>query len=222
MKPAIIYRRASTNEETQTNSLGNQEAELYEFAARNGYNIEADIAEYQSAYKNKERKGFEKALGLLRKNKELTLIVHDLTRLSRDIGNWNMWAPLLGQIRFANMGDKSMTELEASLLLVVSANESRVLSERTKKGIQRARERAQEAGSVWSWGGNTNPTKAREVNKAKTANWRQTIQNVCNNLDPKNVLSLREKAEWLNDNGFTNQRGRPISTQTLHNALKAA
>ena len=117
------------------------------------------------------------------------------------------------------MGDKSMTELEASLLLVVSANESRVLSERTKKGIQRARERAQEAGSVWSWGGNTNPTKAREVNKAKTANWRQTIQNVCNNLDPKNVLSLREKAEWLNDNGFTNQRGRPISTQTLHLSL---
>jgi DNA invertase Pin-like site-specific DNA recombinase len=221
MNQAIIYRRASTNETQQRNSLDNQSRELVEFAMSNGYEVIEDYYEYQSASKGLSRSAFDKALSRLRQCNDLTLIVHDFTRLSRDIGTWNDWVDLLPQIRFANSGNKALTELEASLMLIIAANESRTLSERISKGIKRSKERALESGKTWTWGGNKNPVTARASLESKTKAWRDQIKEVCHVLESKGLNSLKKKTDWLNQNGFTNQRGKPISSQTLHNALRA-
>ena len=221
MKQAIIYRRASTNEMQQKNSLDNQSRELIEFASCNGYEVIDDFSEYQSASKGLSRTAFDNALARLRESESLTLIVHDFTRLSRDIGTWNDWVDLLPQIRFSNSGDKALTQLEASLMLIISANESRTLSERISKGIQRSKERALESGKAWTWGGNKNPSCARASLKLKTQAWRRQIKEVCLMLESQGFTTLKQKADWLNENGFTSQRGKPISNQTLHNTLRA-
>jgi DNA invertase Pin-like site-specific DNA recombinase len=218
-KKAIIYRRASTSETKQMNSLDNQARELYGFAVMNGYEIIEDIAEYQSASNGSEREGFKKALSLLKADDELTLICYDLTRLSRDLGNWTSFNSFLPRIRFATRGDVAITELEASILLVVSANESRTMGSRISHGIQRAKERALEAGVEWKWGGNDNPVAATAANVAKTSAWRSSIIEICSALDTQGLKTYREKCEWLNFNGFRSQRGNPISIATLRNAL---
>ena len=221
MKKAIIYRRASTNESQQKNSLDNQTRELVDFASSNGYSLIGDYSEYQSASKGLTREAFDKALKTLRSDSSLTLIIHDFTRLSRDMGTWNDWVDLLPRIRFANSGDKALTELEASLMLIISANESRTLSERITKGIKRAKERAFEDGKDWSWGGCKNPTEATAALKSQTKTWREQIKEVCHVLEAQGHNSLNKKASWLNKNGFRSQRGNSISIQTLSNALRA-
>ena len=110
-KKAIIYRRASTNDTKQTNSLDNQARELFNFACTHGYEVIQDISEYQSASNGSEREGFQKALSALKADDGLTLICYDLTRLSRDIGSWNSFNSLLPRIRFATRGDTAVTEL---------------------------------------------------------------------------------------------------------------
>ena len=218
-KKAIIYRRASTNDTKQANSLDNQARELFNFASAHGYEVIQDISEYQSASNGSEREGFQKALSLLKADEALTLICYDLTRLSRDIGSWNSFSSFLPRIRFATRGDVAVTELEASILLVVSANESRTMGARISNGIQKAKERALEAGLEWSFGGNGNHTHATASLMSKTSDWRKSMIEVCAVLEAQGHKSYRSKVEWLNANGFTNQRGRPISIGTLRNAL---
>ena len=218
-KTAIIYRRASTNDTKQANSLDNQSRELFNFASMNGYEVIEDISEYQSASNGSEREGFQKALCMLAADEELTLICYDLTRLSRDIGSWNSFNSFLPRIRFATRGDVAVTPLEASILLVVSANESRTMGSRISNGIQRAKERAQEAGLEWSWGGGDDCGSARAAKLAKTANWRSTIIEICSALELQGLKTYKAKAEWLNSNGFRSQRGNLISVPTLRNAL---
>lgn len=218
-KKAIIYRRASTDETKQANSLDNQARGLFGFAYMNGYEVIEDISEYQSASNGSERKGFKKAIGMLEADEELTLICYDLTRLSRNIGNWNSFNSFLPRIRFATRGDAPITELEASILLVVSANESRTMGARISNGIQKAKERALEAGLEWKWGGGDDCGSARAAKLAKTASWRASIIEICNILELQGLKTYRDKAEWLNSNGFRSQRGNLISVPTLRNAL---
>lgn len=222
MKRAVIYRRASTDGKKQAHSLSNQAFELTEFAASNGYEVVKDIFEYVSASKGVSRDGFNECLALLEQDCDLTLIAYDLTRLSRDIGNWSSWSAFLPRIRFATRGDVAISELEASILLVVSANESRMIGERVAKGIQRAKERALDSGKEWKWGGCPNPSKARAKLASNTKRWRETIRSVSEVLDERGITTLKAKCDWLNSNGFRSQRGKLIGTSTLHYALKVA
>jgi len=221
MKKAIIYRRASTNETKQAHSLDNQARMLWSFAEEYGYEVIEEVVEYASASKG-ERDGFNYVCSLLSKNPDLHLIVNDLTRLSRDIGSWNDWSCYLPRIRFARKGDVSLTELEASLFLVIAANESRVLGQRISEGIQRAKERALEAGETWTWGNPGNPIHARQALMLQTNSWREKIQSICGMLESSGIHTLAAKCEWLTDNGFRTQRGGIIGNATLWRALKTA
>ena len=219
MKKAIIYRRASTNNTKQANSLDNQARDIYLFAEHNNYSVVGDFAEYQSASKGSDRPAFRDALSRLRDDAELTLICYDLTRLSRDLGSWNEIAPILHRIRFTTRGDSQITELEASILLAVSANESRVLSRRISNGIKKAKQRAQENNEEWKWGGNDDPKEARKARAEKTRLWRSSIVEICSTLSHQGLKTYKSKADWLNKNGFRSQSGNLISVPTLRNAL---
>ena len=221
MKQAVIYRRASTDEMKQANSLDNQSAMLWSFAEENDYHVIEDVVEYASASKG-EREGFAQVVSLLSKNPDLYLIVNDLTRLSRDLGDWNLWSPFLSRIRFARKGDIAITELEASLLLVVASNESRVLGQRISEGIQRSKERALSSGKDWSWGNPQNLVYANQERTKRSNEWRNTIRMVCEMLDQVGQTTLQAKIDWLADNGFKSRRGNKIGLSTLHKVLKAA
>ena len=221
MKQAIIYRRASTDDTKQAHSLDNQAVMLHMFAENNGYHVVEDIVEYGSASKG-EREGFNSVCTLLSKNPDLFLIVNDLTRLSRDLGNWDLWSPFLPRIRFARKGDIAITELEASLLLVVAANESRELGNRTAEGIRRAKERALEANIQWKWGNPQNIGKANEERTRRSNEWRSQIRNVCLMLQQTQSMTLQQMCDWLSENGFKSRRGNKIGLSTLHKVLKSA
>ena len=88
-----------------------------------------------------------------------------------------------------------------------------------KNGIQKAKERALEAGLGWSWGGGDDCGSARAAKLAKTAEWRASIIEICGVLHAQGLKTYKSKAEWLNANGFRSQRGNLISVPTLRNAL---
>jgi len=221
VKKAITYRRASTDEVKQAHSLDNQSRELARFAQTHGYEIVQDIVEYASASSG-ERDGFHAALTLLSNNPDLVLIVNDLTRLSRDIGNWNQWSNFLPRIRFARKGDIAITALEASLLLIIAANEASVLGARISQGIQASKARCIENGGEWTWCSNSNPHQAQNANKNAAEAWREKIINIASLLEAQGFNSLRQKCAWLNENGFKSRQGNNISPMTLRSAINSA
>ena len=77
---AIVYRRASTDEDTQVHSLNRQELQIQQFVENHGYEVVETFAEYGSAYQSNDRPQFKAALEKLASDQSLVLLVNDLTR----------------------------------------------------------------------------------------------------------------------------------------------
>jgi len=108
---AVIYCRVSTKEQVQTLSLGTQQSGCVEFCTRNGWavlKVFRDEDEGESA-KTSERPGFQRMLAFCtsKQNAVQFVVVHDLSRFSRDMGDQ---ACVIAELESAGVHMRSVME----------------------------------------------------------------------------------------------------------------
>ena len=222
---AIVYRRASTDEDTQIHSLNRQEVQIEQFCANHNYEIVETFSEYASAYKGHSRPQFQKALKKLAKDPDLVLLVNDLTRLSRSLEGYGDWKKFLPQIRFASLGNKTVEPLVAELLLVVAANESRVLGSRISSGIKARKKRM---GKAYSWGFGSQDNTVQQEAHAKSIQTRQNkaydnaskIVSMVQYLEGVGITSRKAQVIELEKRNITTTRGCKVTNPAIVRAFK--
>ena len=221
---AIVYRRASTDEETQVHSLNRQEVQIEQFCSSHNYEIVETFCEYASAYKSNDRPQFKAALKRLSKDPNLVLLVNDLTRLSRSLEGYGDWKNYLPQIRFASLGNKTVEPLVAELLLVVSANESRVLGSRISSGIK-ARKKRMGKNYTWGFGNPEHNSKQEALAKAKQTRQNKAydtaskIVSMVKYLEGMGVTSRKAQVIELEKRNITTTRGSKVTNQAINKAF---
>lgn len=222
---AIVYRRASTDEDTQVHSLNRQELQIQQFVENHGYVVVETFAEYGSAYQSNDRPQFKAALEKLAADQSLVLLVNDLTRLSRSLEGYGDWKNYLDRIRFASLGNKTVEPLVAELLLVVSANESRVLGSRIKSGIQAKRQRD---GDKFVWGFGVHKDQSLSQAQSKSLQTRQKraretarrIVSMVRYLEAQGIESRKAQCEELEARGVTTSRGNKVTPVAINKAFR--
>ena len=120
-------------------------------------------------------------------------------------------------------GRRDYDALLAELLLVVSANESRVLGERISSGIE-AKKRREGDSFAWGFAVNGVGNKAREVGQKiiKDRALRDATKLVAavRYLEAQGVVRRDEQLTELHKLGLRTSRGKKLSRVTLHRAFK--
>ena len=221
-KKAIIYLRASTNEELQANSFGTQELAIQRFCEANGYEVITRYQEYVSASKGKTRPEWNKAIRHLKDDPTLTLIAWELTRISRDLKDWATIEPLLPQMRFTEMSDATPSFLTVSLKLVLAEYESKKLGDRISDGIKRVKAECEALGREFTWGNahNISNDDRKHGQKANVDAANKHQDAVMRALEPVNHLTLAKKVEYLNtETDIRTRRGKMWTIGNLHRAI---
>lgn len=223
MKPCIVYMRASTNEELQSNSFGVQELAVKRYCEQFGYEPVATYSEYVSASKDKVRPEWNKALLHLRKDKDLTLISWEVTRISRDLKDWATIEPLLHRMRFTDcLTDETPTFLLVSLKILMGQHESKKLGERISDGIARLKDEHKKAGKEFKWGNAHNISyedrlAGPKANVEKADALKDEVERA---LKPVAGLTLAKKVEYLNTHTTVRtRRGNEWTIGNLHRVL---
>jgi len=138
---ASIYRRASTNEAKQVNSLEIQSTVIANFCKRHGYTVadDASFVEYASG-KDDCRVEFNRALDYAIKN-EVVLICVSIDRLSRSLSVFSRIQEHIGRLRFCKFNSRIQSicaDLEKADYLTLEAKAVRLneLGQTTRRGAE--------------------------------------------------------------------------------------
>jgi DNA invertase Pin-like site-specific DNA recombinase len=212
MKRAIAYIRVSSKEQGQSGfGLQSQEAAIRAFADAAGYRVRRVYREIGSAIGKTaaERPELQRALKQARCN-SWPLIIPSLDRLSRHSEEIETIAAKPGftiiDVKNGANADPIVIKTEAARI----AEETKMLSERTKEGLRRAKQQ----GKVFG-----NPRNLPEAQKMGAEATRRNAQTRDAEIAPI-ILGARgsppsEIADSLNRAGYRTARGRPWSAATL-------
>jgi DNA invertase Pin-like site-specific DNA recombinase len=204
-KQAILYLRASTNEQRQRNSHDIQKRLSTEFCARNGYSIVREFCEYASG-RDDDRPIFNAALKYAEDN-NCNIICWKVDRLSRSISVFNKLAPHLHRLRFVSCGDVEPNLILVSVLLSIAHAESKNNSERVKAAYQTIK--ARDPNHKW---GNPSIVETAykaglEVRQSNALNFNTKIGMLVDDF-LKCGYNLKEVAERLNGLSIFTRRGK--------------
>lgn len=85
--PAAEYMRYSTDNQTE-NSIAYQQAKIRKYAAENGIQIVASFQDEACSGTNTDRRGFQALVAAAHRREFDAVIVYDISRGSRDVGDW--------------------------------------------------------------------------------------------------------------------------------------
>lgn len=85
--PAAEYMRYSTDNQTE-NSIAYQQAKIRKYAAENGIQIVASFQDEACSGTNTDRRGFQALVAAAHRREFGAVIVYDISRGSRDVGDW--------------------------------------------------------------------------------------------------------------------------------------
>ena len=217
MKPAIAYIRASTNEDTQQNSMAVQTAIIERFAKSNGYNISTTFVEYKTGGDD-ERVEFNKALQQSIKENS-TLICWKVDRLARTMSIFSRIEAHLPRLRFAELGDVEPNIMVLGVLLGVATQERINTSIRVKATYTTLK--AQDPNKAW---GNprmleTATPVGLKVRKSNAREFNTHIQGIVSDLKKAGYCTLADIAVRLNQLGVKTRRGCDFNIHSLHRVL---
>ena len=214
MKRAISYRRASTNESNQANSLAVQEAVIDRFASAYGYEIESSFCEYASG-RNDEREQFNLALAYAVEN-DCFLIMWKIDRCARSMTIYNRIAKHLHRIRFCEIGDSEPQLMVLAVLLAAAENESVNTSVRVRTAMAhiKANDPSVRFGNprimetAYPLGLKVRQTNAKQFN--------DSILKLVQDLESAGHSDLRSICVRMNELGISTRRGKPWTYSNLY------
>jgi DNA invertase Pin-like site-specific DNA recombinase len=224
MKEAIAYIRVSSQEQGRSGfGLQAQEAQLNGFAAQAGYRIVRVFREVASAKGDANLTGRPELLQALKHAKRYRrpLLITSLDRLSRESSDLEV---LLDDPKLTII-DLDGFPAAGPLVLARDAGriarveeETKMLSERTRLGIQRAKQRGVAFG---------NRKNLREAQLKGADSNRMTAQKRMAELSPiiesirsSGASSGKEIADRLNQRGLRTPRGQPWTEANLRRVLR--
>ena len=152
MKRAVIYARVSTADQTTDNQL----VQLREYAAKQGWTITEELVDVGSGSKGRaERKGLDKIFSMAHQRQMDVVLFWALDRFSREGARQTI--AYLSQLESLGVGFHSFSEPYLSSLGVFSdciiallsalAKQERIrIGERTKAGLERAKNQGKRLG----------------------------------------------------------------------------
>jgi DNA invertase Pin-like site-specific DNA recombinase len=216
MNRAIAYIRVSSEEQGQSGfGLQSQEAAIRGFAKAAGYRLKQVYREVGSAIGKTagERPELQRALKQARRN-NWPLIISSLDRLSRDADEIET---IFSEPRLTIIDVKNGPDADAIVIKTEAARiaeETKMLSERTKAGLSRAKQQ----GKIFG-----NPRNLREAQRMGAEATQRNAQMRDAEIAPI-ILEARsppaEIAEKLNRAGYRTPRGKPWSAANLRRVIR--
>ena len=219
MKAAIYTRKSTSSSQRQMNSHRVQKECVENFCHAHGYDLVNEFSDSLSGTTN-DRPGFQAAIEWLKSDRENVLVVYRVDRIARNLSVWAQLEPVMGQLRVVELGNEPVNLMVLSVLLSVAAQESKNISARVKAAYKSIK--AQNPNHVW---GNREAllevrTKGEKVRKKNADAYAQKLLEMDTMLRRGGVSTIRERVEFLNSQGFTSRRGKPLTVQGLHRTLK--
>jgi site-specific DNA recombinase len=209
---AIIYRRISTNEDKQQHSLGNQQTLLNALCVSRGFEVVADLFDCASG-KSLKRPAIQEALRMLQDDEADVLVVHSLSRLSRNLRDVCSLVEDVFQEKslvILQEGVDTTTpqgRLMISLMTSVNAFEREIIGERISQNLKEAQRKGVRLGcpkyGYFAGGeGKINPDEMVVVQKIKK-------------MKSEGVI-LRKIVDALKAEGFKTRKGTNFSLTQVH------
>lgn len=209
MKKYIAYYRVSTKK--QGLGLEAQQTIVNQYIKANGGVIVAEYSEKESGKETSHRAELQEAMNQCKAD-NCTLIVAKLDRLSRDVSDtFKMFKALSNNIVVCNQ-DVSDT-LTLGIFASLAQKERELISKRTKEALAELKAKGKQLGNPNTIKGDK---QANAILKSMADTSAKVRKEKADNLQAnkqawaviKNMTgSLRDKAEELNNNGFTTPKG---------------
>ena len=205
----VAYYRVSTDEQGRS-GLGweAQKKAVEDFLNGGDWNLVAEFTEVESGGKS-DRPELEEALKLCKRRKA-TLVIAKLDRLARNV---HFISGLMERgvkfcaVEFPN-ADPFMLHVHAAM----GEHERRLISQRTKAGLERAKARGVKLGR--------NGMALAKQNAARANSQAKELRPVIRRLRKEGVTTTRAIAAALNDQGIKSARGGQWHPQTVSLLLK--
>ena len=219
MKAAIYTRKSTSSSHRQMNSHRVQKECVENFCNVHGYDLVQEFSDSLSGTTN-NREGFQAAIKWLKEDQDRVLVVYRVDRIARNLSVWAELEPVMGQLRVVELGNEPVNLMVLSVLLSVAAQESKNISARVKAAYKSIK--AKNPSHVW---GNRDALLAvREegeaVRKKNADAYANKLLKMDTMLRNSGVKTLRERVDFLNEQGFTSRRGNPLTVQGYHRTLK--
>ena len=219
MKAAIYTRKSTSSSHRQMNSHRVQKECVENFCNVHGYDLVQEFSDSLSGTTN-NREGFQAAIKWLKEDQDRVLVVYRVDRIARNLSVWAELEPVIGQLRVVELGNEPVNLMVLSVLLSVAAQESKNISARVKAAYKSIK--AKNPSHVW---GNRDALLAvREegeaVRKKNADAYASKLLKMDTMLRNSGVKTLRERVDFLNEQGFTSRRGNPLTVQGYHRTLK--
>jgi len=205
----VAYYRVSTDEQGRSGlGLEAQKKAVEEFLNGGDWNLVAEFTEVESGGKS-DRPELEEALKLCKRRKA-TLVIAKLDRLARNV---HFISGLMERgvkfcaVEFPN-ADPFMLHVHAAM----GEHERRLISQRTKAGLERAKARGVKLGR--------NGMALAKQNAARANSQAKELRPVIRRLRKEGVTTTRAIAAALNDQGIKSARGGQWHPQTVSLLLK--
>ena len=205
----VAYYRVSTDEQGRSGlGLEAQKKAVEDFLNGGDWNLVAEFTEVESGGKS-DRPELEEALKLCKRRKA-TLVIAKLDRLARNV---HFISGLMERgvkfcaVEFPN-ADPFMLHVHAAM----GEHERRLISQRTKAGLERAKARGVKLGR--------NGMALAKQNAARANSQAKELRPVIRRLRKEGVTTTRAIAAALNDQGIKSARGGQWHPQTVSLLLK--
>ncbi len=220
----VTYRRVSTVEQVENNSLGLQQRECLEYAQRHGYDVVREFKDEGESAKTADRPGLQDLLVFCsaKKNAVDGVVIHKIDRLSRNADDFSAIRALLRKhnVRLISVtepiSEDAVGKLTQGLLAIVAEFDNDIRTWRATNGMREA------------------VLQGRYVLRAPVG-YRDTHYGGEKNIEPDDMAPLvlqafelvgtgqytqEEARVVVNKTGLTNKRGKPIPAQYFHTMLR--
>jgi DNA invertase Pin-like site-specific DNA recombinase len=210
---AVIYRRISTNEDKQQYSLSNQLHLLEALCIAKGFDVVGDFTDSASG-KDLNRPGLDSALEMIRTGAADVLVVHSLSRLSRNLGDMcflvdNIFnRATLVSLREGIDSGTPAGRLQISLLSSINAYEREIISERIKENLAQAKRQGVVLGR---------PKYGYNAGGVRTINREEMLLVKRVKALRRDGVSFRKMESILEQDGVVGRNGKRIGRTVLNN-----
>jgi DNA invertase Pin-like site-specific DNA recombinase len=185
-----------------------------EYVTRSGGVILSSFTEVETG-KRSDRPELRKALALARK-KKATLIVAKLDRLARNVAFVS--ALMESNVEFKAADFPEANRLMIHILAAIAEYEAKLISERTKAGLESRRLRGFTLGTAKNLRPGASP--APGMNRAKAKQEAERMRPIIDALIKEGITSTRAICNALNDRGYVTGRQMAWHATTVARLLK--
>lgn len=227
LRYCLYARKSSESDEKQALSIGSQITEMERLAKQQGLEIVEQIQESKSAKDSGNRIGFLKLIEGLEEERFNSILTWAPDRLSRNAGDLGRLVDLMDQkvlINIQTSGQTFTNTPDEKFLLMILCSQAKLENDNRSKNVKRGQRTKCEMGSrpgptplgyKLIRGKRYGEPSTIAIDEERAPFIKKAFEYVVNHN-----LSGRQVKEYLEDEGFRNDKGKVIGLSRIYNILK--